>query len=84
MPIWEKFAKTLAPFPVTTDSVSGKAVIGSQDDMDPRAFPSKSFPGNARYPIVFFMAIHPGEGVSLSSDPVLLERARNTVDIVSN
>lgn len=39
--------------------------------------------GNARYPIVFFNAMHPGEDIDLESDPELVTIGRTTVDVVN-
>ena len=39
--------------------------------------------GNARYPITFFNAMHPGEDVDLSSDAGTLKIARRTTDVIN-
>jgi hypothetical protein len=52
---WQRMADLLAPLPITTDSISGKKVLASQDNMPSSAFPAPKTPGNARYPIVFYM-----------------------------
>lgn len=39
--------------------------------------------GNARYPITFFNAMHPGEDIDLASDAVTLETARRTTDVIN-
>jgi hypothetical protein len=39
--------------------------------------------GNARYPITFFNAIHPGEDVDLASDATTLAIARSTTSVVN-
>jgi hypothetical protein len=81
---WQRMSDLMAPLPLTTDPISGKTVLGSQDGMPPAAFPQPASPGNARYPIVFFMGIHPGEIITRSSDPDLLTAARDTVAIVNS
>jgi hypothetical protein len=68
--------------PLTTDPASGAPVL-SQDSQSAGSFPAVKQHWNARYPITYFTGIHPGEDISLSSDPALLAAARATVDAVN-
>lgn len=58
---------------VTSDSIE-VASLERKDTLDC---------GNARYPITFFNAIHPGEDVDLASDSETLEIARKTTETVN-
>lgn len=81
----------IAGFPITTDPTSGKHVLDQQETTPACAnssdqvgcFPTVKSPGNARYPITFFAGIHPGDAISLSDDPKLVQAARDTVDAVN-
>lgn len=78
---WAELSTQLASFPTTIDPATGKTVL-DQDD-DPAGFPTVTNPGNARYPITFFAGIHPGDALSLSDDPALVQVARDTVDAIN-
>lgn len=63
----------VAPDPTAADRSDHKVATGA----------TKSDCGNARYPITFFNAIHPGEDVDLASDSNTLQIARRTTDAVN-
>lgn len=80
--LWKSMQSRLAEYPTTTDPTTNKTVL-NQQEWGPGGFPRVGDYGNARYPITFFAGIHPGEDISLGSDPTLVEAARNTVDAIN-
>eukprot|EP01052_Picozoa_sp_SAG31_P001661 SAG31_NODE_56_length_29726_cov_41.443312_11_plen_386_part_00 len=64
-------------FPNSSSCVWVKNV--SSPDTDSKYETEISGCGNARYPIVFFNAMHPGEDVDLASDESTLKIARRTI-----
>ena len=74
-PTWQHIVDHLAQFPTTHSQ--GQMVLDECED-------SGDFPGNARYPVVYFGAIHPAAQITqLSSSSELLKAAQNTVDQVN-
>ena len=89
---WRDALTHMAPYPLTKDedgnTVFAQASSGSgfplrqcRDEKD-QIHGGGCF--NARYPIVYFAAIHPGEEVDLASDAPTVEIARRTVYTVND
>ena len=55
-----------------------------EDDVDVTMASTTSGCGNARYPIVHFNAMHPGEDIDLASDASTLKIARRTTSVINN
>lgn len=85
-PQWQHLLDNLAPYPLTRDErgelVFAQATLGSTGN-NTHAFPTASYHGNARYPIVFLNSMHPGEDLDLDADPALLAIARQTMRAVN-
>jgi hypothetical protein len=80
-PTWQHLLDYAVDF-VTTVTYNGITVFSQASFKD--GMPS---PGNnncARYPIVYFNAMHPGEEIDLDSSPDLIKIGANTVDYVNS
>ena len=96
---WQDVLDKIAPYPLSKDqwgrSVFAQATLNSgTSSTDTDGFPigancsihdphNSSGCFNARYPIVYFTAMHPGEDVDLASDSALLEVGRRTAAVVN-
>ena len=96
---WQDVLDKIAPYPLSKDqwgrSVFAQATLNSgTSSTDTDGFPigancsihdphNSSGCFNARYPIVYFTAMHPGEDVDLASDRALLEVGRRTAAVVN-
>jgi hypothetical protein len=78
--LWNNVLNNLAPYPTAT-SEDGKTVFAQANFTD--GIPSAHSNGCARYPIVYFSAMHPAEVLDLTSDPHLVQIARDTVELVN-
>lgn len=74
---WQQFLAKLAEYPTTTVPNTNTTIFAEARAINA----SQSIPwnDNARYPIVYFAAMHPASLLGLSSDPAMLAIARNTV-----
>ena len=73
---WQHLLDNLAPYPLTV-SEQGAPVFAQANITG--GFPTRRNPMNARYPIVYFAAIYPGEEVGPDSPPALQQIAADTV-----
>lgn len=86
---WKFMLEHLAPWPLTVDGRNHTVFAQATLDGHPSGgFPTRTgpYPGpfNARYPIVYFAAIFPGEELGPDSDPSTLAIARRTVEGVNH
>lgn len=89
---WRNALEHIAPYPLTKDedgnAVFAQASTGAGFPLRQCRAEKDQIHGagcyNARYPIVYFAAIHPGEEIDLASDAETVEIARRTVSIIND
>eukprot|EP00039_Didymoeca_costata_P021658 m.345095 g.345095 ORF g.345095 m.345095 type:complete len:1118 (+) comp25741_c0_seq1:555-3908(+) len=73
---WKHLLDNLAPYPLTKNS-AGETVYAQSQTAN--GFPDETHTYNARYPIVYFAAIYPGEEIGPESTPAEVNIAASTV-----
>ena len=79
-PRWQQILDELAPFPTT---VAGRFAPFRNATVFDECKDSGDFGGNARYPVVYFGAIHPAAAITRHSTPELMQTARETVEQIN-
>jgi hypothetical protein len=80
-PTWQTLLDNVVEYPTTTDTDGGVRIFAQASFTD--GAPKQGNNECARYPIVYFNGIFPGEDIDLDSDPGLVKIAADTVTYVN-